>query len=149
MANFTYIVCQIFDFGEYLPKPITIYSLFAVFDDVKVISASACFGDLDYDGFVDGLELSLLAADFGRTDCESEILGIWIGDEIDGETDSWSFSFIADQFHVVGYREWHRGTYIINKSMNPCQMDLLIETSKDPSAAASCSNRLFRSRNCS
>ena len=35
-----------------------------------VIAGTACEGDFDNDGDVDGSDLSVFAADFGRTDCD-------------------------------------------------------------------------------
>ena len=34
-----------------------------------VVSPSACEGDFDGDGDVDGSDLAVFAADFGKTDC--------------------------------------------------------------------------------
>lgn len=87
--------------------------------------------DFDKDGDVDGSDLAIFAADFGRTDCEAEILGTWIGDEDNGQLDSWGFVLSCNGLEVVGPQEWYRGTFLLNKAANPYQIDFLITASHD------------------
>ena len=51
-----------------------------------VIAESPCEGDFEYDGDVDGSDLAVFAADFGRTDCPP---GIPAGVEKTGQTKSY------------------------------------------------------------
>ena len=45
----------------------------------------SCEGDFDHDGDVDGSDLAMFAADFGRTDCNSDCSGDFDGDgDVDG-----------------------------------------------------------------
>ena len=90
-----------------------------------------CRGDFDLDGDVDGSDLAIFAADFGRTNCEAEIIGTWIGDEDNGQADSWGFFFSCDHLDVVGPQEWCRGTFLLNKATTPYQADFFITASHD------------------
>ena len=48
-------------------------------------SIIGCEGDFDGDGDVDGSDLATFAADFGRTDCNSDCEGDFDGDgDVDG-----------------------------------------------------------------
>jgi uncharacterized protein (TIGR03067 family) len=109
-----------------------IYSVFAVFDEVRISAAPTCFGDFDRDGDVDGSDLAVFAADFGRTTCQSEILGIWIGDEVNDQPDSWGFVFSEDSLDIVGPLEWYRGTFLLNKAVEPNQIDFSISQASNP-----------------
>ena len=91
----------------------------------------SCRGDFDLDGDVDGSDLAVFAADFGRTNCEAEIIGTWIGDENNGQLDSWGFVLSCNGLDVVGPQEWYRGTFLLNKAANPYQIDFLITASHD------------------
>ena len=93
---------------------------------------SSCDGDFDRDGDVDGSDLAVFAADFGRTDCEAEILGNWFGDEVNGQSDSWGFIFSCNGVDTIGPQEWYRGPFFLNKSTDPFQIDCLINTSYYP-----------------
>jgi hypothetical protein len=55
--------------------------------DVNAVSSEieSCEGDFDNDGDVDGSDLATFAADFGRTDCNSDCSGDFDGDgDVDG-----------------------------------------------------------------
>lgn len=68
----------------------------------------------------------------GRTDFEVEILGTWIGDEVNGEIDSRAFVFSGDRLDVIGPEEFCRGTFLLNKSSDPYQIGFHITECSNP-----------------
>lgn len=94
--------------------------------------ADTCEGDFDHDSDVDGSDLAIFAADFGRTDCEAQILGTWIGDEVSGSPGNWACVFSCNNLEVIGSEEWNRGTFSLNKNSDPYQIDFFITASDNP-----------------
>lgn len=60
-----------------------------------IISVLDCEGDFDTDGDVDGSDLSIFAADFGRTDCSSDCEGDF---DSDGDVDGSDLATFAADF---------------------------------------------------
>ena len=58
-------------------------------------AASTCEGDFDFDGDVDGSDLALFAADFGRTDCVDDCAGDF---DTDGDVDGSDLAVFAADF---------------------------------------------------
>jgi hypothetical protein len=63
--------------------------------DTTTICTDPCEGDFDVDGDVDGSDLSVFAADFGRTDCNADCEGDF---DVDGDVDGSDLSVIAADF---------------------------------------------------
>jgi len=59
------------------------------------IAPGVCKGDFDYDGDVDGSDLAIFAADFGRTDCSSDCEGDF---DYDGDVDGSDLAIFAADF---------------------------------------------------
>jgi hypothetical protein len=56
-----------------------------------------CAGDFDYDGDVDGSDLAVFAADFGRADCDTD--APCVGDfDADGDVDGIDLAVFAADF---------------------------------------------------
>jgi hypothetical protein len=53
-------------------------------DPLDENSVPSCPGDFDHDGDVDGSDLAVFAADFGRTDCDGDCQGDFDDDDVDG-----------------------------------------------------------------
>ena len=62
---------------------------------MKVESVDACEGDFDGDSDVDGSDLAVFAADFGRTDCSDDCEGDF---EPDGDVDGSDLAIFAADF---------------------------------------------------
>ena len=63
----------------------TIGLVFFVLFSMVSVGYSACEGDFDCDGDVDGSDLAVFAADFGRTDCSNDCEGDFDTDnDVDG-----------------------------------------------------------------
>jgi uncharacterized protein (TIGR03067 family) len=91
-----------------------------------------CECDLNQDGKCDMLDWLLFGQDWGRTDCEVEILGTWIGNEVDGSAGNWAAVFTGYSLNSIGAEEFYRGTYVINKNTDPHLIDFIIVESHDP-----------------
>ncbi len=93
-----------------------------------------CPGDLDRDGDVDSSDLVTFAKDFGRNNCETEIVATWIGDEVNGQADSWGFMFSCNDLDIINPQdeEWYRGTFTLNKMADPDQIDYHITGCSNP-----------------
>jgi hypothetical protein len=59
------------------------------------IAPGVCKGDFDFDGDVDGSDLAIFAADFGRTDCNSDCEGDF---NFDGDVDGSDLAIFAADF---------------------------------------------------
>ena len=80
------------DLGQYYPSPIDMAFLLITRDDTRY-----CKGDFDRDGDVDGTDLAIFAADFGRTDCYNT--GDCEGDvDYDGDVDGSDLAVFAADF---------------------------------------------------
>ncbi len=93
-----------------------------------------CAGDLDRDGDVDSVDLAAFAKDFGRTNCETEVNGIWTGDELNGQAGNWGFLFSCNGLDIISPQdgEWYRGTFTLNRLADPYQIDYYIIGSNNP-----------------
>ena len=63
--------------------------------DMVLGGSDECLGDFDSDGDVDGSDLSLFAADFGRTDCSGDCEGDF---DTDGDVDGSDLAVFAADF---------------------------------------------------
>ncbi len=78
-----------------------------------------CLGDLDHDGDVDGSDLAVFAADFGRTDCANEPLceGDFDGD---GDVDGSDLAVFAADFGRTDCPDSQKVPYIEGYSNSGC-----------------------------
>jgi hypothetical protein len=80
------------DLGQFYPSPIDMAFLLITDDDTRY-----CKGDFDRDGDVDGSDLAIFAADFGRTDCHNT--GDCDGDvDYDGDVNGSDLAIFAADF---------------------------------------------------
>ena len=90
--------------GNGLPGSKTVYVQFMDFagnissnytDNIMYSLALACEGDFDTDGDVDGSDLAIFAADFGRTNCSSDCEGDF---DFDNDVDGSDLATFAADF---------------------------------------------------
>jgi len=63
-----------------------------------------------------------------EANCETEIIGTWLGGEINGLADGWSSTVTCNNLYINGpsNQEWYKGTYIIDETSDPDQIDYYI-----------------------
>lgn len=62
---------------------------------------------------------------------EGDLSGVWVGHEVDEESDVWTFTFTGNQMRIESTDEWYEGTYTTNASASPKQLDFLISDGSD------------------
>ena len=108
------------------------------------VMPNMCEGDFNRDGDVDGSDLALLAENFGRTDCEAEALGTWVGEEENGDPGNWVSVFSCNNLDIVGPQELYRGTFSLDKNVSPYQINFFITASHDTNNAGKTSLGIYQ-----
>jgi len=97
-------------------------------DAVEALNSKydCCECDLNQDGKCDMQDWLLFGQDWGRTDCEADLVSTWIGEETGGLPGNWASCFQGELLHVIGPNEWYRGVFSLKKNVIPFQIDYTI-----------------------